>query len=406
MPGRARLTDARRILLARALRGFGDGLVSILLAGYLVRLGLGALQVGTIVTGTLLGSAALTLFVGMRPPLAYRRILLAASALSVATGVGFASLESFWPLLLVAVVGTLNPSAGDVTLYIPVEQAFLAGVVPPEDRTRTFAWYNVGGNLGGAVGALAAGIPDLVSRGDPAVTASGERLAFVLYAGLGLVGFWLYSRLPSLSEERPRERSRPLARSRPIVLRLAALFSLDSFGGGLVVQSLLVLWLYRRFDLSTQAVATIFFVAGLLASFSQLLSWRLAERIGLVETMVYTHLPANVFLMLAGLMPTAPLAVTFLLLRMALSQMDVPARQSYVMAVVPPEERLAASTLTNVPRSLASAAAPLLSGAMLERSTFGWPLILGGGLKAAYDLLLFAFAKRGRRNDLEPPRSV
>jgi len=380
--------------------------VSILLAGYLVRLGLGALQVGTIVTGTLLGSAALTLFVGMRPPLAYRRILLAASALSVATGVGFASLESFWPLLLVAVVGTLNPSAGDVTLYIPVEQAFLAGVVPPEDRTRTFAWYNVGGNLGGAVGALAAGIPDLVSRGDPAVTASGERLAFVLYAGLGLVGFWLYSRLPSLSEERPRERSRPLARSRPIVLRLAALFSLDSFGGGLVVQSLLVLWLYRRFDLSTQAVATIFFVAGLLASFSQLLSWRLAERIGLVETMVYTHLPANVFLMLAGLMPTAPLAVTFLLLRMALSQMDVPARQSYVMAVVPPEERLAASTVTNVPRSLAAAAAPLLSGAMLERSTFGWPLILGGGLKAAYDLLLFGFAKRGRRNDLEPPRSV
>ena len=380
--------------------------MSILLAGYLVRLGLGALQVGTIVTGTLLGSAALTLFVGMRPPLAYRRILLAASALSVATGVGFASLESFWPLLLVAVVGTLNPSAGDVTLYIPVEQAFLAGVVPPEDRTRTFAWYNVGGNLGGAVGALAAGIPDLVSRGDPAVTASGERLAFVLYAGLGLVGFWLYSRLPSLSEERPRERSRPLARSRPIVLRLAALFSLDSFGGGLVVQSLLVLWLYRRFDLSTQAVATIFFVAGLLASFSQLLSWRLAERIGLVETMVYTHLPANAFLMLAGLMPTAPLAVTFLLLRMALSQMDVPARQSYVMAVVPPEERLAASTVTNVPRSLAAAAAPLLSGAMLERSTFGWPLILGGGLKAAYDLLLFGFAKRGRRNDLEPPRSA
>src|SRR5262249_11602471 len=198
----------------------------------------------------------------------------------------------------------------------------------------------------------------------------------------------IYGRLSPHVEHEGRTASEPLARSRSIVLRLAALFSLDSFGGGFVVQSLLVLWLYRRFDLSVSTTGMVFFLAGLLAAFSQFLSSHLARRIGRIRTMVYTHLPANVFLMIAGVAPSAELAVTFLLLRTALSQMDVPARQSYVMAIVPPEERAAASSITNVPRSLATALAPLLAGAMLERSSFGWPLVVGGFLKAVYDVLL------------------
>src|SRR5207248_559221 len=181
-----------------------------------------------------------------------------------------------------------------------------------------------------------------------------------------------------------------LARSRGIVLKLSALFSLDSFGGGFVVQSLLVLWLFRRFALPVQVAGAIFFAAGLLAAFSQFVSGRLAARIGHVRTMVFTHLPANVFLVLAGLMPTAPLAILFLLLRMALSQMDVPARQAFVMAVVPREERAAASSVTNVPRSLAAALSPFVAGYLLDQTSFGWPLIVGGILKAIYDLALFA----------------
>jgi len=185
-----------------------------------------------------------------------------------------------------------------------------------------------------------------------------------------------------------RVRTAPLERSRALVLELAALFSLDSFGGGFVVQSLLVFWLQRRFGLPVSTVGAVFFGAGLAAAFSQLVSGRLAARIGHVRTMVYTHLPANLFLVLAGVMPTAGLAITFLLLRMALSQMDVPARQAYVMAMVPPEERPAAASVTNVPRSLAAAIPPLITGWMLEQSSFGWPLLAGGVLKAAYDLLL------------------
>ena len=184
--------------------------------------------------------------------------------------------------------------------------------------------------------------------------------------------------------------TRPLAQSRAIVIRLAALFSIDSFGGGLAIQSLLALWLFRRFQLSIRAAASFFFVAGLLGAFSQLASSWLAARIGRIRTMAYTHIPANLCLMIAGTMPNAGLALVFLLLRASMSSMDVPARQSYVMAVVPPEERAAAASLTNVPRSLASALAPLPAGALLDYSLFGWPLILGGACKLVYDALLLA----------------
>jgi MFS family permease len=381
--------DARRLILARGLRGFADGAVSVLLASYLTHLGLTPFQVGAIVTGTLLGSAGLTIAIGIVGHRLRRRpLLLAAAALMAATGVGFIALTSFWPLLVVAVIGTLNPSAGDVSVFLPVEQAALAETSMASRLTAMFAWYNLAGTLAGALGALASGIPEMVASLSAVRIVTAERLGFVAYVATAIGVAVVYGRLSPRVEHQGQTASAPLARSRRIVLRLAALFSLDSFGGGFVVQSLLVLWLYRRFELSVSATGMIFFLAGLLAAFSQFLSSHLARRIGRIRTMVYTHLPANVFLMIAGVAPTAELAITFLLLRMALSQMDVPARQSYVMAIVPPEERAAASSFTNVPRSLATALAPLLAGMMLERSSFGWPLVVGGLLKAVYDVVL------------------
>jgi MFS family permease len=388
--------DARRLLFSRAARGFADGLVSILLASYLSRLGFSAFEIGAIVTATLLGSAALTLAVGLLAHhLPGRSVLLASSALMIATGVAFAAVTSFWPLLVVAFVGTVNPSAGDVTLFLPTEQAILSEAVVSRERTRAFAWYNLSGTLAGAVGALAAGLPALLAKLAGFDLALAERLGFLLYAAFGVLAAWTYRGL-SLPVEMPSSvRAPPLAKSRRVVLQLSALFSLDSFGGGFVVQALLALWLYRRFALSIATAGAIFFIAGILAAFSQLVSVWVAERIGHVRTMVFTHLPANLFLIAAGLMPTLPLALFFLMLRMALSSMDVPARQAYVMEMVPREERAAAASVTNVPRSLASAISPLIAGWLLDRSSFGWPLLCAGALKAIYDLLLFVlFAQR------------
>ena len=382
--------DARRLLATRGLRGLADGAVSVLLADYLSAIGLGPLQIGAIVTGTLLGSAALTLAVGLLGHrIDRRRLLLGASALMFATGLGFLGVTAFWPLLVVAVAGTLNPSSGDVSVFLPTEQAALSDTVEGRDRTAIFARYNLSGSLAGALGALASGLPVAIARREGWDRAAAERSSFVLYALVAIVAGVIYGRLsPALRGPSGPARHAPLRRSRRIVLHLAALFSLDSFGGGFTVQSLLVLWLFRRFALSVETAGAIFFVAGIAAAFSQMLSAPLAARIGLINTMVYTHLPSNILLILVALMPDATLAVTCLLLRMCLSQMDVPARQSYVMAVVPPEERAAAASVTNVPRSLAAALAPLLAGAMLGRSSFGWPLVCGGVLKAIYDVLL------------------
>jgi len=381
----------RAILLTRGVRGFVDGLVSVLLAGYLSRLGFTPAAVGAIVTGTLVGSAALTIGVGLAGyRLDRRRVLLGASLLMLGTGLGFATFTAFWPLFIVAVVGTLNPSAGDVSVFLPVEQAVLAEMVRPAERTTAFAWYNVSGTLAGALGALVSGLPAFVARRRGIDAILAERVGFLFYAGAAVLVAGAYWGLPAAAEHRTPTPTRPLARSRRIVVALSALFSLDSFGGGFVVQSLLVLWLYRRFALPVEVAGTIFFIAGLGSAVSQFVSAKLAARVGLVRTMVYTHVPANIFLVLAGIVPNAPLAVTFLLLRALLSQMDVPARQAYVMAVVPPEERAAAASVTNVPRSLATAIPPILTGMMLDRSSVGWPLVCGGVLKLVYDFLLLA----------------
>jgi MFS family permease len=384
---------ASRLVAARALRGFADGFASVCLAAHLGALGFTATEIGAIATAALLGSAALTLGVGLAadrlPP---RTVLFAASALWLATGAGFAALTGFWPLLLLAFIGTLNPHGGDVTVFVPTEQSLLAGITDARDHTALFARYNLGGALLGALGALASGVPGLASGGLGVSQDAALRAGFAAYGALALALALLYRGVPRAPAPpaSAAPRARPLARSRRVVLELTALFSLDSFGGGFAVQSLLVLWLFRRFDMSLEAAGAVFFAAGVLAAFSQLASAWLAARIGRLNTMVYTHLPANLFLVLAALMPTAGLAVFFLLLRMALSQMDVPARQSLVMALVPPEERAAAASVTNVPRALGGALSPLLAGAMLDASSFGWPLVAAGVLKIAYDLLLFA----------------
>jgi MFS family permease len=384
------VSDARKLLFTRGIRGLADGVVSIALSTYLTGLGFNAVEVGAIVTGTLLGSAAVTLAVGLLGyRLSRRRILLGAAALMLLTGIGFAGLTTFWPLMVVAVAGTLNPSAGDVSVFLPTEQAALAHTVAGPARTMAFGRYNLVGSLAGAVGALASGVPAIATRRWGVSLLWAERSVFVFYALCAVAAAAVYARLSPVLEIHPAKRpERPLAESRAVVLRLAALFSLDSFGGGFVVQSMLVLWLYRRFQIDQRTTAAVFFAAGTLSAFSQVLSPLVARRIGLIRTMVYTHLPSNLFLILAALMPTAPLSIACLLLRTAVSQMDVPARQAFVMAVVPPEERAAAATVTNVPRSLGAGLAPFLAGLLLERTSFGWPLVVGGALKAVYDLAL------------------
>jgi len=394
--------DAGVLLAARAVRAFGDGFVSVLLPLHLTTLGFSNLQIGAVATTTLIGSAALTLLVGL---LAYRLgrrlLLLRASLLMVATGLGFAFVHDFWPLVVVAFMGTLNPSSGDVSIFLPTEQALLPQTVNAPQRTALFARYSLVGSLVAALGALSAGLPDLVAEGTDVTLGQAIEGMFLLYALLGLGAFWLYRGLSPQLEPADAHATAPLGRSKRMVYTLAGLFSLDSFGGGFVVQSLLALWLFQRFDLSVTTTGTIFFWTGLLSAFSALVAVPIADRIGLLNTAVFTHLPANVFLILTPFMPNVELAVTLLLLRSALSQMDVPTRNSYVMAVVSPAERPAAASVTALPRSLAAALSPLLAGWLLSLSVFGWPLVIGGVLKGVYDVLLLVMFKAVR-----PPEEV
>ena len=382
--------DSRRLLTTRSMRGFADGLVSVLLPSYLLALGFSSTQVGVVVFGTLFGSAALTLWVGLTSHRIGRKpVLLAAAALMFATGIGFGFARGFWMIFAVAIIGTLNPSAGDVSLFLPAEQASLAETIDPSDLTAAFAIYNVGGAFAGAFGALASGLPTMFVKRLRWTLAGAYRSGFFVYSAIAVIAAILYASLSPEIEAAPSAPARrPLERSRAIVLKLSALFSLDSFGGGFTVQSLLALWLFKRFDMSVAAAGSFFFFAGLCGALSQFASSLIAARFGRINTMVFTHLPANACLILAGIVPNLHLVIALLLLRALLSSMDVPARQSYVMAVVPPEERAAAAGVTNVPRGLASAFSPLPAGLMLDYSVFGWPLICAGSLKLIYDLLL------------------
>jgi MFS family permease len=381
--------DARRILIARGLRAFGDGFVALLVPIYLVELGFSPLAVGAIVTSTLMGTALLTLWVGMvANRYSLRRLLLAAALLMAATGVGFAFTTAFWPLLLIAFAGTMNPTSGDASIFLPLEQAALTQTVEPRRRTALFARYSVIGSLLGAVGVIAASIPDLAADWLHITRLSVMQLMFGFYALLGVASLLLYRPLSPAIETREAKQQEPLGPSKRLVYGLAALFGMDSFGTGFLVQSLLALWLYQRFQISVTTAAAILFWSGILSAISYLIAVPIAERIGLINTMVFTHLPSNVLLALVPFAPDLTIAIALLLARSALSQMDVPTRASYVMAVVAPEERPAAASVTAVPKTFAWAAGSLISGYLMTLSSFGWPLLIGGVVKGVYDILL------------------
>jgi MFS family permease len=380
--------ESRLLLIGRGLRAFVDGYIAVLLPAYLLALGFETWAVGLVSTATLLGSALATVAVGAwGHRFHHRRLLLGAALLMAATGLAFAGLSAFGPLLIVAFIGTINPNSGDVSVFLPLEHARLAQAAEGHDRTALFARYSLIGAFCAALGALASAVPDSLA-GVGVDRISALRAMFVLYGAVGLLVWLLYRRLPEVLPDAAQESRAPLGPSRAFVVKLAALFSVDAFAGGLAVQSLLALWLFQRFHLSLTAAGAFFFWAGLLTALSQLAAPRVANRFGLLNTMVYTHIPSSLALIAAAFASNLHVALGLLLLRSALSQMDVPTRAAYVMAVVTPPERAAASSFTAVPRSLAAALSPSLSGALLSVGWLAAPLVVCGVLKIAYDVAL------------------
>ena len=397
-------SNVQLLYAARGVRGFGDGFATIVLPAYLSALGYDPIGIGIVLTASLLGTALFTLAVGaIAPRFDLRTLMLAGAALMVLTGLAFPNFQHIVFIAFVAFAGTINPSTGDLGVLVPLEHAMLAREVADRERTHAFARYSLIGALSMAAGALAAAAPDFfTSLGIGKLGAF--RLMFYAYALLGVVSASLYRRLPHAraAEEKPHA---PLGPSRGIVYKLAALFSLDAFAGGFVVQSLMALWLFERFNLSVSAASLFFFWSSTLSAFSYPVAAWLARRIGLVNTMVFTHIPSSVFLILAAFSSDLYVALGLLLVRSALSQMDVPTRTSYVMAVVTPAERAAAASVTAVPRSLASAISPTLAGILLSSAFPGLPLVVCGALKIVYDLaLLFSF--RQVKPPEEAPRDL
>ena len=389
--------DTWRLLAARGLRALADGYMAVLLPAYLLTLGRGTVEVGVGATTTLLGSSLATLAVGAWGyRMAHGGLLRAAALVMAATGLGFAGFTSLWPLLVVAFLGTLNPSSGDVSVFLPLEHTRLAAGATGATRTTLFARYSLIGALCAALGALATGLPDVLVRQFALQRLDAMRAMFLLYATIGAIVWLLYRQQPLKQEEAQAAPTAPLGPSRGIVIRLAALFSIDAFAGGLLVNSLLSLWLFQRFGLSLAQAGVFFFWTGLLGAASQLAAPIVARRFGLLNTMVFTHIPANVCLVLAAVAPNLPLALGLLFVRSALSQMDVPTRSAYVMAVVTPAERPAAASFTAVPRSLASALSPALSGALFAAGWFAAPLVACGVIKIAYDLALWRACLRDK----------
>jgi MFS family permease len=383
--------DGRRLIATRGLRGYADGLVAASLAGYLGdQLGYSATRIGVIVTGMLMGSAVLTLFTGTWGWRFERRLLLRAGALlMVITGLVFFTSTSFPLLLAFGVIGTMNPSGSDVSVVQPIEQSLLPLTTSDERRSHTFARYSFSGGALASLGALSAGLPARFHWQPESV--------FLIYTFAGVAMLGVYATMSPLVEAAAQAAPpTPLGPSKRVVYKLAALFTLDSFGGGFAVQSLLVLWLLRRHHFSVGKAGAVLAVMQILSAASGFIAVRIEGRIGPLRTMAFTHLPGQILLISAALMPNAPLAVACLIARSLVSSMDVPVRNAYVMSVVTPAERAAAASVTNVPRSLASALPPIAAGWMLDRSNFGWPLIIAGSLKIVYDLLLLRMARQSR----------
>jgi len=391
-------TDGRTLFALRTLRMFGYGFLAIVLVLYLDAAGLDPIAIGAVLTLTLVGDTVVSLWLTTHADRIGRRlVLVVGSLLVVVAGAVFAATD-WLPLLIVAgIVGVISPTGNEVGPFLAVEQAALTEVVPGRRRTATFAWYNLVGYVATATGALGAGLLGEMLLSAGFVPADAYRAVVIGYAIIGVLMAALASRLGSSIEvaaPSPADtgvaRSLGLGRSRSVVLRLSALFSIDAFGGGFIPQSLMAYWFSLQFGVSPAALGAIFFAANLLAAVSSLSAARIAARIGLIETMVFTHLPSNVLLILVPLMPTLPLAVGVLLLRFSLSQMDVPTRQSYVMAVVQPDERSAAAGVTGIARTIGASISPSVSSVLVaSAATAAIPFFLAGGLKILYDLLVY-----------------
>jgi MFS family permease len=399
-PLRALTSDGRLLFATRFIRLFAYGALSVVLVLYLVGLGLSESDTGLLLTSTLLGDTLVSLYLTTQADrIGRRRMLIAGAMLMAAAGVAFALTRQMWLLVIAGTIGVISPSGQEVGPFLPIEQAALSQVVPDRARTDVFAWYTLAGSLATALGALAAGfLTSSLQRTWAPV--DSYRAVVGVYAGIGIALAAIFF-VVSPAIEAPRAARREAApsllarfsgigHSQAVVLKLAALFSLDSFGGGFVVQSFAAYWFYLRYGVDPKMLGTLFFAANLFAGLSALVASRLANRIGLVNTMVVTHLPSNVLLMLIPLMPSLPLATLMLLLRFSISQMDVPTRQSYTMAVVAPDERAAASGITGVARTTGAAISPLFAGLLFSRpSLIDVPFYIAGTLKIAYDLLLF-----------------
>ena len=392
--------DVRMLFLTRFVRLFAYGMLAVILVFYLTGLGLSESDTGLLLTLTLAGDTAVSLVLTTQADrIGRRRMLIVGAILMAAAGLAFASTRNFLALIVAGTIGVISPSGNEVGPFLPIEQAALSEVVSRDERTSVFAWYQLAGAIATALGSLFGGLVSgaLIKQAGFGTVAS-QRIVVIAYGAVGLALAVIFS---TLSTNVEAKRSSADHRSRwtvpPVVLRLAGLFAIDAFGGGFVVQSFAAYWFYLRFGLKPAALGGIFFGANLLAGVSALLASRLASRIGLVRTMVFTHLPSNVLLIVVPLMPTVRLAVAVLLLRFSISQMDVPTRQSYTMSVVAPEERSAAAGVTGVARTTGAAIAPLFAGLLLAHpDLINWPFLIAGGLKIVYDLLLYCAFVRHR----------
>lgn len=401
--------DGRLLFLTRVLRMFGYGFLAVVLVLYLAALGLDALTIGAILTLTLIGDTLISLWLTTNADrIGRRRVLVVGSLLMAAAGLVFAATAWVPLLILAATIGVISPTGNEVGPFLAVEQAALSQATPDARRTPTFAWYNLAGYVATAVGALAAGLLSQVLLDRGFADADAYRAIVIGYALVGLAMATVFWRVGAAVEAPvlpPADDgiARRLGlgqRSRGIVARLSALFALDAFGGGFIPQSLMAYWFHLRFGVEPVILGSIFFGANLLAAVSSLSASRFAARFGLVNTMVFTHLPSNVLLILVPLMPNLGLAIAVLLLRFSLSQMDVPTRQSYVMAVVEPGERSAAAGVTGIARTTGAALSPILAAPLVASGGLtAIPFFLAGGLKIAYDLLLYRAFRSGGAPD-------
>ena len=391
--------DAWLLFLTRFTRLFAYGLISVVLVFYLVGIGLTESQTGLLLTLTLIGDTAISLYLTTRADRVGRRhMLIIGALLMAAAGLVFALTRNFFWLVVAGTIGVISPSGNEVGPFLSIEQAALSHVVSDRARTEVFAWYTLTGSLATAMGALFGGVLSQALQKTSTVPVAGYRAVVVLYAALGLVLAFLFTRVSRDAEASPSEVSASggprrwlgIHTSRHVVAKLSALFTVDAFAGGFVVQSFAAYWFYLRFGVNPATLGAIFFWANVLSGISALLASRLAARFGLIRTMVVTHLPSNILLLLVPLMPNLKLAVLALLLRFSISQMDVPTRQSYTMAVVTPEERSAAAGITGVARTTGAAISPLFVGFLFARpALINVPFFIAGTLKIVYDLLLY-----------------